>query len=141
LGLINGKMLPELSVQHFLFMDTNTDILVSRIIERFMEHNSNEAFTVAVSGIDAAGKGYISSLMKEALEEKGYKVALINADPWQNPIPVRLKNESPAENFYEHVFRWNDLFERLIIPLKTYKSIYLETMGIRTDADAYFPLL
>lgn len=39
------------------------------------------------------------------------------------------------------MFRWNDLFNRLILPLKKDKGIYLETTGIRTDADIYYPLI
>ena len=97
--------------------------------------------TVAISGIDASEKGYTADLIQQNLESKGYKVANINIDPWQNPIPILLKKENAAENVYENIFRWNDFFEQLIFPLQKNKSIYLETHGIRTDADVYYPLI
>ena len=97
--------------------------------------------TVAISGIDASEKGYTADLLQQNLESKGYKVANINIDPWQNPIPILLKKENAAENVYENIFRWNDFFEQLIFPLQKNKSIYLETHGIRTDADVYYPLI
>jgi uridine kinase len=50
-----------------------------------------------------------------------------------------LKKEKPAENFYKNVFRWDDFFQHLILPLQKQKSIHLETMLIRTDADEYYP--
>jgi putative protein kinase ArgK-like GTPase of G3E family len=52
-----------------------------------MLHKSLSAFTLAISGIDASGKGYITKLVQEELERRGLKVANINIDPWQNPTP------------------------------------------------------
>lgn len=115
--------------------------LASAIEDKYRSHLSEMAFTVAISGIDAAGKGHISGLLQTELEARGYRVALIHADPWQNPIPVRLNKENPAENVYEHIFRWNDLFEQLIFPLQKNRSIRLHTKCIRSDADIYYPLL
>ena len=119
-------------------MGDKIQILVSEIIKKYGSHQLSHAFTVAISGIDAAGKGYISKLATEALQEKGYAVALINIDPWQNTIPVRLQKNNAAENLYENIFRWNDFFEQLIFPLQKNKNIYLETNGIRSDADVYY---
>jgi len=74
-------------------------------------------------------------------EKMGYKVANINIDPWQNPIPIRLQKENAAKNTYENIFRWGDFFEQLVFPLQKNKSLYLETQGIRSDADVYYPLI
>jgi len=122
-------------------MDNQIQILVSGIIKKYDSHQLSRTFTVALSGIDAAGKGYISSMVKDVLQEAGYAVALINIDPWQNPLPVRLQKDHAAENLYEHIFRWDDFFGQLIFPLQKNKSIYLETKGIRSDADLYYPLV
>lgn len=136
-------MLPESFRQHFLngFMAGKISELVSAIIDRFKTHQLPGAFTVAISGIDAAGKGYISQQLNGELTKKGYRVALVNIDPWQNPIPIRLQKENAAQNIYENIFRWDDFFERLIFPLQKHKGIYLETEGIRSDADIYYPLV
>lgn len=115
--------------------------LTTKGTDAFLHHDKKTAFTVAISGIDASGKGYTANLLQQDLESKGYNVANINIDPWQNPIPVRLKKENAAENVYENIFRWNDFFEQLIFPLQKNNCIYLETQGIRTDADVYYPLI
>lgn len=122
-------------------MDKNIPLLYAAVVDRLERHKPTGAFTVAISGIDAAGKGYISRQLKDALTAGGYRVALINIDPWQNPIAVRLQNENAAEHVYNNLVRWDDLFEQLILPLKKNKSIYLETEGIRTDADIYYPVV
>jgi uridine kinase len=115
--------------------------LVSTIVEKYHTHSLETAFTVAISGIDAAGKGHISNLLEKELTAKGYRVALINTDPWQNPIAIRLQKKGAAENLYEHIFKWDEFFEQLIFPLKKNKNILLQTKGIRTDADIYYPLV
>lgn len=121
-------------------MGADISIPASDIIRKFRQHKPGSAFTVAISGIDAAGKGYISKLLQTALKEQGFHTALIHIDPWQNPLPVRLVKENAAQNVYENIVRWDDLFDQLILPLKKNWHIYLETKGIRTDADIYYPL-
>ena len=115
--------------------------LSQNISDAFAKHCRASLFTIAISGIDASGKGYTAKLLQEELDSKGYRVANINIDPWQNPIAVRLRKENAAENVYENIFRWTDFFEQLIFPLQKNKSIYLETEGIRSDADIYYPLV
>lgn len=113
--------------------------LADNVIEKFKSHSSAGAFTVGFSGIDASGKGYITRLLQKELEKRNYKIANINIDPWQNPIPIRLRKENPVENFYLNVFRWDDFFTHLILPLKTNRYINLQTTLIRTDEDIYYP--
>ncbi|MGQ0738864.1 MAG: uridine kinase [Bacteroidota bacterium] len=115
--------------------------LAGKLIEQLRLHQSSSAFTVAISGIDASGKGLISKLLQQDLENKGYKVANINIDPWQHPLPVRLRKENAAENVYKNIFRWNDFFEQLVFPLQKNRNIYLETTGIRSHADEYYSLV
>jgi uridine kinase len=115
--------------------------LAGKVLNSFNLHNKSALFTVAISGIDASGKGYITKLLQEELERKGYKIANINIDPWQNPLSIRLQKENAAENVYENIFRWSDFFDQLIFPLQINKKIYLQTQGIRTDADIYYPIL
>ena len=109
------------------------------LIQKFYAHTDEHVFTVAISGIDASGKGFVAKLLENELEKQGLRIANINIDPWQNPIPVRLQKENVAGNFYRHAFRWNDFFSQLIIPLQKNRSIYLETMLIRTYGDKYYP--
>ena len=92
--------------------------LAKKIGNVFIQHNKKTAFTVAISGIDASGKGYTAELLQQELKKMGFNVAHINIDPWQNPIPIRLQKENAAENVYENIFRWNDFFQQLIFPLQ-----------------------
>jgi uridine kinase len=108
------------------------------IRQKFYAHTVDHVFTVAISGIDASGKGYVAKRLETELTAKGLKVANINIDPWQNPIPIRLKKENAAENFYQNVFRWDDVFEQLIIPLRRTRSVHLATQLIFSHADEYF---
>jgi uridine kinase len=121
--------------------DIRLEELAEKIISTKKQRKSDRLFTVSISGIDASGKGYITNLLQHKLEEKGFAVANINIDPWQNPTKVRLQKENAAENIYQNIFRWNDFFEQLISPLQKTNSIYLETQGIRTHADEYYPLV
>jgi len=108
------------------------------IFQKFYDHTRDHVFTVAVSGIDASGKGYVATRLESELTAKGLRIANINIDPWQNPIPIRLRAENATENFYQNVFRWDDVFEQLIIPLRRKRSVYLATQLIFSHADEYF---
>lgn len=115
--------------------------LAGAVLRKKESYTGDRLFTVAISGIDGAGKGHISRLLQEELERQGLAVANINIDPWQNPIPVRLVKEDPANNIYHTIFRWTDFFEQLVFPLQGNRRIRLETKGIRSDADEYYPLV
>ncbi|HEV8287197.1 MAG TPA: hypothetical protein VGQ09_22970 [Chitinophagaceae bacterium] len=108
------------------------------IIQNFYAHSADHVFTVAISGIDASGKSYVTKLLEDELRTHGLKIANINLDPWQNPIPVRLQKVNAAENFYKNVFRWNDIFSKLIIPLRKTGNIQHNERLIRTHADEYY---
>jgi len=108
------------------------------ILQKFYDHTADHVFTVAISGIDASGKGYVAKRLENELTSSGLRVANINIDPWQYPIPIRLKKDNPAQNFYQNAFRWDDVFQQLIIPLRKSGSLNLATRLISTHADDYF---
>ena len=114
------------------------DNLIKLILKNFYANPHDHVFTVAISGIDASGKGYVAKRLEKRLTSEGLRVANINVDPWQNPIPIRLNEENPAENFYQNVFRWSDVFDQLIVPLRKNKSIQLTSRLIASHADEYF---
>ena len=92
--------------------------LAMMVMNAYTRHDNKTTFTAAISGIDAAGKGFIAKGLQNELEQKGLKIANINIDPWQNPLDIRLQKVNAAENFYENVFRWDHFFEELVLPLK-----------------------
>ena len=83
-----------------------------------------KARLIAISGIDASGKGYMATRLTERLTYKGYRVALIAADGWLNLPHVRFGDE-PAEHFYSHAFRFEEMFSGLIDPLVRDGSVRL----------------
>jgi uridine kinase len=124
-------------------MEVTNDIstMAKKLLKAFTGHDKQRSFTVGISGIDGSGKGFTSKRLQEKLEQLGYNVANINIDPWQNPVTLRLKKENAAENVYDNIFRWDQFFGQLILPLQKNKGVYLETEGIRSDADIYYPLI
>lgn len=54
-------------------------------------------------------------------------MALIHLDGWLNLPSVRFSQINAARNFYERAIRFDDLFERLVLPLKTSRHAEVET--------------
>jgi uridine kinase len=84
-----------------------------------------QASLVGISGIDASGKGYVTAQLAERLRDHGWKVGAICADDWLNLPSVYMNEEHPAEHFYEYAIRLEDMFERLVLPLKQTRQVDL----------------
>src|SRR5262249_45025356 len=65
--------------------------------------------------------------------------ALIHVDGWLNLPPVRFSRERPAEQFYQHAFRFEEMFARLVLPLRDNRSIHLIADFTEETATAYRP--
>jgi uridine kinase len=98
---------------------------------------TRRAALVAISGIDASGKGYATGKLAAELEARGLRVAAIGIDGWLNLPPVRFRADDSAEHFYRHAFRFDEMFERLILPLRDNRSISLEADFTEETATAY----
>jgi uridine kinase len=83
------------------------------------------ALLVGISGIDASGKGFIAQKLAERLRKGGWNVAVISADDWLNLPDVCINRDNSAEHFYKYAMRFDEMFERLIIPLKQDRGISL----------------
>src|SRR5215467_7756970 len=83
----------------------------------------DRAVLVGVSGIDGSGKGFITSKVRDALHDKSLSVAVISADDWLNLPSVCLNRENYAEHFYKHAIRFDEMFERLILPLRDHRQV------------------
>lgn len=115
------------------------------------------AMLVGISGIDASGKGYISSRLASDLESAGYRVALINVDGWLNlphvrfisgvpvatPVSQRLGHAVIIEptdagrHFYHHALRLEEMFHKLVLPLTRDREIDL-TMDFAEETATEF---
>jgi uridine kinase len=100
--------------------------------------NNQEALLVGISGIDAAGKGFISGQIKDKLEKKGLKVALVSIDDWHQPKNFRLIKPYGAFNFYATGFRFDELFDKLILPLKKYRSVNILEDLVHATEDVHY---
>src|SRR5436309_8848402 len=99
------------------------DFLTSKIVAKRAERSAGQAVLVGISGIDAGGKGFITEKIAKRLQELGWRVATINADDWLNLPEVCLSQHKPAEHFYEHAMRFDEMFDQLIVPLKQNRTV------------------
>src|SRR5256885_2389270 len=99
------------------------DLLAFQIVATPAEKSAQHANPVAISGIDAGGKGFITEKIAQRLRESGWRVATINADDWLNLPEVCLGQRAPGEHFYEHAMRFDEMFDQLIVPLKKNRAI------------------
>lgn len=94
---------------------------------------------VALSGIDGSGKGYVAARLADELRGAGLRVAALNADGWLNLPHRRFDPANPAEHFYRHAFRFEEMFARLVLPLRDRRSIRLDAEFTEETATAYRP--
>lgn len=114
---------------------------LSEVIDRIesARHTAarSRAVLVALSGIDGSGKGYVTRILADALEGKGYRVAAINIDGWLNLPEVRFDEADPAGHFYRQAIRFNDLFSQLALPLRDSRSVDVEVDHAEETATTY----
>ena len=96
-----------------------------------------ESMLVAVSGIDGSGKGYVAGLIVDRLRQEGLNAVAINIDGWLNLPSRRFNQERPAEHFYHHAIRFEEMFEHLILPLKQQRSIRVGADLVEETATTY----
>jgi uridine kinase len=114
----------------------NIDELTQAIIHRRSEVPAERSMLVGISGIDASGKGFITAKIADSLKER-CRTAVINVDGWLNLPHVRFDQSKPAENFYENALRLDDMFDRLIEPLKADRGVEI-TVDFAEETAAEF---
>src|SRR6516165_1829673 len=97
----------------------------------------NRAVLVGISGIDASGKGIVTAKLADALRAKLLNVAVISADDWLNLPHVSINRDNYAEHFYDHAIRFDEMFERLIVPLKYHREINITADCADAKATTY----
>jgi uridine kinase len=97
--------------------------LIDRIIKARDRAPATRALLVGISGIDGSGKGFVTSKLADVLRDKPLNVALVSADDWLNLPNVCLNRENYAEHFYRHAIRFDEMFERLISPLRDHREV------------------
>lgn len=95
------------------------------------------AALVALTGIDASGKGFVAGRLAGRLEAAGLRPALIGIDPWLELPARRFGAGHPGGHFYEHAIRFPALFGQLVEPLRARRSIRLEADLAEETATAF----
>ena len=86
----------------------------------------SSALLVGISGIDASGNGFVAAKLASILKDKGFRTAVIDVDGWLNLPNVRFGDQNSGKHFYNHALRLEEMFERLILPLKESGSVDIE---------------
>jgi uridine kinase len=110
--------------------------VVRMVLEKRRQVPACESVLVALSGIDGAGKGHVAGLTVAALRDLGVNAVAINIDGWHHLPARRFGEERSAEHFYHHAFRFEEMFERLVLPLKRNRAIRVEANLARTEETA-----
>ena len=103
----------------------NLEPIIEIILTKRRKMPEERSLLAGISGIDASGKGLVTTKLAEQIRQKGLKVAVINVDGWLNLPHIRFNPQNAAQNFYENALRLEEMFERLVLPLKESRSLSL----------------
>ncbi len=98
---------------------------------------SDRSVLVAITGIDGCGKGFLAAKWRDQLQAHGLRVALIGVDGWLNLPDKRFGGPDPAEHFYTHALRLEEMFSQLIVPLRDRRSICIDADFAEETATTY----
>jgi uridine kinase len=111
--------------------------VISAIVDKRKALSPQRALLVGISGIDAAGKGFVTARIAELLQKRGIKLAVINVDGWLNLPHVRFHRRDPAKHFYENAIRFDEMFERVILPLRGTRNVNVESEFVEETATTF----
>ena len=103
----------------------NIDRVIEIITSRRQELSLKASLLVAISGIDGSGKSTMAQQIVERLKSRGLNAVSIGLDAWHHPPEKRFNKDTPAQHFYNHAFRFDELFNILINPLKHNRSAHI----------------
>ena len=87
------------------------------------QKESTKAQIVAISGIEGGGKRALAEKVAAALKLEGISVAIVHTDDWEAAESVRFNIMSSPEEYYLNAYRFDEMIEQLILPLKLFGSI------------------
>lgn len=115
----------------------NIDDVVAKILGQRAAIPVEFSLLVGVSGIDGSGKGYVAKQIEARLGQHSISAANINVDGWLNLPDRRFSTIKPAEHFYENAIRFDELFTKLLLPLKDHRSVSVATDFAEETARSY----
>jgi uridine kinase len=115
----------------------DTDDVVARILRERAILPEQRSLLVGVSGIDGSGKGYIAKQIEARLGQYSIAAANIHADDWLNLPATRFTAIEPAKHFYENAVRFDELFAKLVLPLRDHRSVDVVADTLEETASSY----
>jgi uridine kinase len=100
-------------------MNSSADHAIDGIADAQRRVGRERATLIAISGIDASGKGHLARKLAQGLRERAYRVALVGVDGWLRLPQERFNAVDTARHFYSRAIR----FQHLILPLRERRSI------------------
>lgn len=91
-----------------------------------LKKESTKALIVAISGIEGGGKRELAAKTAELLRADGIRVALVRGADWEASKDVRFNVMNSPEEYYLNAYRYDEMFEELIIPLKLFSTLSKE---------------
>jgi uridine kinase len=116
---------------------SNLQTVVDQILDTRDSIPSQRSVLTAITGIDGCGKGYVTARIVNAVQAKGVRATGINIDGWLNLPNRRFNASNPAEHFYDHAIRFEEMFAQLIFPLRDRRSLRIETDYAKETATEY----
>lgn len=101
------------------------EAVADRILKARQAAPARRSVLVAISGIDGSGKGYLSARIVALLRAHGARTVAIHVDGWLSLPHVRFDESDPAGHFYRHAIRFEELFSKLVLPLREQRSVRL----------------
>lgn len=111
--------------------------LVRAVLAKRKTLPKTQCALVGISGIDASGKGHTAERLADALRGYNQNVAIVNGDGWLNLPDKRFAKENPGEYFFLNAFRFEELFLRLILPLRAKRTVWLKANYTEETATQY----
>jgi len=102
---------------------TSLGQLIEAIVSTRTTTPQTRAALIGISGIDGSGKGFITTQLDQRLRDLGWSVAVVRADDWLNLPDVCVNRDNPAEHFYDNALRLEEMFDRLILPLRNERRV------------------
>jgi len=107
-------------------MSTPIESVAARIEQVIRQVGPERAALIGISGINASGKGWLTTRVSRVLKSRGYRVAQVGVEEWRNPQSLRFSEIDPDGHYYHHGVRLDDLFSDLVLPLRKRRSIDIE---------------
>ncbi len=101
----------------------NAAELKAALLELYNKNESTKAQIFAISGIEGGGKRALSEKVAEGLTREGARVAVVHTDDWEAAKSIRFNVMNSPEEYYLNAYRFDEMFEELILPLKLFGSI------------------